>query len=231
MMGPLGPLGPPLGPSTTRDDDAKRARRDDPQKFEGEVKLTHAWVVDVATKAFRDLTPKRDYLFGNGGDATFDIAPDGKSIVLVMNSTPPPFREESNPDIYLVPVDGSGALRNLTPENKGDDDTPRFQQDMFAAATFAEAGDLAAARARASEALTAMNALLIEQPRNARIVLDRAPLAPGHAEGAQDGFLPADLPRQVEKLLVLRVASGVSALDVVDAQLVQPRSHGDLVAD
>ena len=37
---------------------------------------------------------------------------------------------------------------------------------MLAAATFAEAGDLPACRARATEALTAMNALLVEQPLN-----------------------------------------------------------------
>ena len=48
----------------------------------------------------------------------------------------------------------------------GDQDTPRFLQDVLAAATFAEAGDLPACRARATEALTAMNALLVEQPLN-----------------------------------------------------------------
>ena len=86
-------------------------------------------VVDVATKEFRDLTPKRDYLFSNGGDATYDIAPDGKSIALAMNSTPPPFREDSNLDIYLVPADGSGAIRNLTADNKGHDASPTFAPD------------------------------------------------------------------------------------------------------
>ena len=52
-------------------------------------------VINVATKEFRDLTPKRDYLFGNGGDAGFAIAPDGKSIALVMTSTPPPDRKST----------------------------------------------------------------------------------------------------------------------------------------
>jgi len=86
-------------------------------------------VVDLATKEFRDLTPKRDYLFSNGGDAIFDIAPDGKAIVLTMNSTPPPFREESNADLYLLPADGSGPARNLTAENKGTDTSPTFARD------------------------------------------------------------------------------------------------------
>jgi serine/threonine-protein kinase len=51
----------------------------------------------------------------------------------------------------------------------GDDDNPRFVQDMFAAATFAEAGDLVAAKARAAETLTTMQALLGEQPLNAQL--------------------------------------------------------------
>ena len=86
-------------------------------------------VVEVATKAWRDLTPQRDHLFSNGGDAGFDIAPDGKSLVLTMNSTPPPFRDDSNPDLYLVAVDGSHAPRNLTAENKGADSSPTFAPD------------------------------------------------------------------------------------------------------
>ncbi len=51
----------------------------------------------------------------------------------------------------------------------GDDDTPRFLQDVLAAATFAEAGDDAACQARAAEALAAMNTLLTEQPLNAQL--------------------------------------------------------------
>jgi tetratricopeptide (TPR) repeat protein len=50
-----------------------------------------------------------------------------------------------------------------------DGDYPRFLQDVLAAATFAEAGDLVAARLRAVEALTVMNALLVEQPLNAQL--------------------------------------------------------------
>jgi dipeptidyl aminopeptidase/acylaminoacyl peptidase len=86
-------------------------------------------VVDVAAKTFRDLTPTRGYLFSNGGDAAFDIAPDGKSIALVMNSTRPPFRDDNNADIYLVATDGQGEPRNLTAESKGSDSSPVFSPD------------------------------------------------------------------------------------------------------
>ncbi len=86
-------------------------------------------VVDVAARTFRDLTPSRGYLFANGGDATFDIAPDGKSIALVMNSTRPPFRDDNNADIYLLAIDGKGEPRNLTADNSGSDSTPVFSPD------------------------------------------------------------------------------------------------------
>ena len=86
-------------------------------------------IVDVAAKTFRDLTPSRDYLFANGGDAPFDIAPDGKSIALAMNSTPPPFRADHNADIYLIATDGAGPPRNLTVESKGSDTSPVFAPD------------------------------------------------------------------------------------------------------
>ncbi|MBL9186183.1 MAG: S9 family peptidase [Opitutaceae bacterium] len=86
-------------------------------------------LVDVTAKTFRDLTPKRDYLFSNAGDAAFDIAPDGKSIALVMNTTRPPFRDDNNADIYLVSTDGKGDPRNLTPEGKGSESAPVFAPD------------------------------------------------------------------------------------------------------
>jgi TolB-like protein/Tfp pilus assembly protein PilF len=59
-----------------------------------------------------------------------------------------------------------------------DDDAPRWTQDVLAAATFAEAGDLAAARARATEAIALMNSELPRQPLNAQLW---ATLSLGHA--------------------------------------------------
>ncbi len=86
-------------------------------------------VVDVAARTFRDLTPQRTFLFSNGGDAAFDISPDGELIALTMNSTPPPFREDNNADVYLVSIDGKIAPRNLTLENIGTDTSPVFSPD------------------------------------------------------------------------------------------------------
>ena len=85
--------------------------------------------VDLETKALTDLTPGADRLFLNSGEVHFDVAPDGKTIALEFNSTPAPFRDFPNGDIYLIPTDGSGAVKNLTPENKGSDSGPIFSPD------------------------------------------------------------------------------------------------------
>ena len=85
--------------------------------------------VDLATKALTDLTPKIDRLFLNSGEFRYDVSPDGKLIALELNSTAPPFRDFPQSDIYLVPTDGSGAMKNVTAENKGDDSSPIFTPD------------------------------------------------------------------------------------------------------
>jgi len=86
-------------------------------------------LVNGATKEFKDLTPKWDRLFQSSGDVNFDLSPDGKVVAVAVNSTPPPYRGFLNNDVYLIPTDGSGAMKNATPENKGDDDNPKFAPD------------------------------------------------------------------------------------------------------
>jgi dipeptidyl aminopeptidase/acylaminoacyl peptidase len=85
--------------------------------------------VNTVTKAFTDLTPKWTRLFQNSGDVNYDLSPDGKLVALAANSTPPPYGDNPNNDIYLIPTDGSGEMKNVTPENKGDDDAPKFAPD------------------------------------------------------------------------------------------------------
>ncbi|MBI5424471.1 MAG: S9 family peptidase [Opitutae bacterium] len=85
--------------------------------------------VDLATKSIKDLTPNVDRLFNSSGEVHFDISPDGKTIALDFNSTPPPYRDFLNQDIYLVPTDGSGEMKNVTPENKGGDGSPKWSPD------------------------------------------------------------------------------------------------------
>ena len=86
-------------------------------------------LVDVATKEIKDLTPDFDRLFDNSGAINFDISPDGKTVALAINTTPRPYRDYLNVDIYLVSTDGHGSLRNVTTDNKGDDNSPLFAPD------------------------------------------------------------------------------------------------------
>jgi dipeptidyl aminopeptidase/acylaminoacyl peptidase len=85
--------------------------------------------VDLETKALTDLTPSVDRLFLNSGEIHYDVSPDGKTIALEFNSTPPPFRDFPQSDIYLIATDGSGTMKNVTTENKGDDSNPMFAPD------------------------------------------------------------------------------------------------------
>ena len=59
-----------------------------------------------------------------------------------------------------------------------DDDTPIWLQDIFAALTFAEAGDAAASRARAADVVATMKDELVRQPK---LALLWASLGLGHA--------------------------------------------------
>jgi len=85
--------------------------------------------VDVETKQVQDLTPGYDRRFTVDGEVEYDVAPDGKSVAIALNSRKPPYREFHNNDVYLVPTDGSGTLTNLTADNAGADGSPLFAPD------------------------------------------------------------------------------------------------------
>ncbi|HPI36502.1 MAG TPA: S9 family peptidase [Ignavibacteriaceae bacterium] len=92
--------------------------------------VTHLYSVDIKTKERIDLTPGlKDYLSYSNSGATYDISPDGKSIALVINTTPSPYNVPLNFDIFLVNTDGSGHKENITLDNKGDDSSPQFSPD------------------------------------------------------------------------------------------------------
>lgn len=86
-------------------------------------------LVDVATKTFKDLTPGYPQLFQTSGTVNYDLSPDGSTIAVTINSVPRPYTAGLNNDIYLVATDGSGKLKNLTPDNVGSDGGPKFAPD------------------------------------------------------------------------------------------------------
>lgn len=88
----------------------------------------HIFVVDLETREVKDLLPgsKRhfDLLEGTG---SFDVSPDGATLVFSANSTEPPFKT-LNRDVYSVPTAG-GPVTNLTASNLADDGDPVFSPD------------------------------------------------------------------------------------------------------
>lgn len=84
--------------------------------------------VDLQSHTVVDLMPETNNYFNMMGGVSYDISPDGNTIALSMNNTPPPF-ERLNYDVFLLPADGSGKLTNLTPENEASDVNPVFSPD------------------------------------------------------------------------------------------------------
>lgn len=60
------------------------------------------------------------------GDGSYDIAPDGREIAIMVDSDTTGVRP--NADIYLLPVSG-GKPRNLTADNPANDTAPRYSPD------------------------------------------------------------------------------------------------------
>ena len=85
--------------------------------------------VDVETGAIQDLTPGWNRVFATVMEPGFDVSPDGRSIAMAVNAVPPPYRERTNLDVYLIAADGSGTMRDLTAANAFADSHPRFAPD------------------------------------------------------------------------------------------------------
>jgi dipeptidyl aminopeptidase/acylaminoacyl peptidase len=100
----------------------------DSWKTDGQA--THLLLVDLATKKTTDLTPRWDRRFRFDDESQFDVSADGKWIALSAGTTPPPFAGQENTDIYLLSIDNPAAeWKNLSADNPGGDDDPRFTPD------------------------------------------------------------------------------------------------------
>ena len=93
----------------------------------------HLFVLDLANRTLTDLTPGGcgwfDFMEPSG---QYDIAPDGSEIAFAANSSEPP-HDKLRWAVHVVPTDGSGAARCLTPpgtpENSADCLRPRYSPD------------------------------------------------------------------------------------------------------
>ena len=78
-------------------DDAKRRRRDDPLVFEGNQRLSHVWVIDVATKKADEIVHGN---FTVKGAPTW--SPDGRQ--LAYQASPSTLLRETRTDAYVVTI-------------------------------------------------------------------------------------------------------------------------------
>jgi len=92
--------------------------------------VTHTWVVDVDSGKTRDLTPGAFDTpgFQLGGPLQYDFSPDSKELAVVSNHDAEPASSTNN-DLWLVPVDGSAAPRNITAANPAYDGSPKYSPD------------------------------------------------------------------------------------------------------
>ena len=91
-----------------KNDEAKTARRDDPQVFEDNFRLSHAWVIDVATKRASEVA--HGNLTVSGAPSW---SPDGTR--LAFQAAPTTMIRDSRSDIYIVTI-ADKSLTKITPK-------------------------------------------------------------------------------------------------------------------
>ncbi|HEX6884645.1 MAG TPA: S9 family peptidase [Planctomycetota bacterium] len=94
-------------------------------------RATHVLLVDAKTGAVvRDMTPGPfdAPTFSLGGERGYTFSPDSKELCFVSNHDPKP-AESTNADLWVVPLEGEAAPRNLTDANDGWDGAPLYSPD------------------------------------------------------------------------------------------------------
>jgi len=93
-------------------DEAKTARRDDPQVFEANFRLSHAWVVDVATKRATEVVHGNFTVNG-----TPSWSPDGTRLAFM--AAPTTMLRDTRSDIYVVTVADKSLTKLTTKPDAG----------------------------------------------------------------------------------------------------------------
>lgn len=92
-------------------------------------KYTHVFIYNIETKSVKDLTPGYYHspAFAAGGSSNYVFSPDSKEIAFDSKRTAKP-QSSTNLDIFIESIDGTG-LKNITANNKGSDNTPKYSPD------------------------------------------------------------------------------------------------------
>ena len=108
--------------SLSREAEAKAKRRDDPKTFEGDMRMSHVWVIDVATKSATKVT---------GGTATVagtpTWSPDATRLALLMRPTTL-IRDERR-EGWIVTVATKATEQIAAPANTTLQGTPVWSPD------------------------------------------------------------------------------------------------------
>jgi dipeptidyl aminopeptidase/acylaminoacyl peptidase len=84
----------------SKEEEQQRKSRDDERVFEGDFRMTHLWVIDVASKKEMRLTDGAKFTIGG----TPAWSPDGKRLAFM--AAPTPMVRDDRRDIYVVSAEG-----------------------------------------------------------------------------------------------------------------------------
>jgi dipeptidyl aminopeptidase/acylaminoacyl peptidase len=87
----------------SKEDEAKRKRRDDPEIFEGDFRHSHLWVMDLETKKAARVTEGRGFTVG--GMPSW--SPDGARVA--FSGTVTPMTRDGRADVYVATLAGNSV--------------------------------------------------------------------------------------------------------------------------
>jgi dipeptidyl aminopeptidase/acylaminoacyl peptidase len=88
------------------------------------------FAVDFAGGKHRNLLAKtgKHLIPTQPGEGDYDVSPDGTELCFVADSVKD-YGTDFNSDLFTIPIDGSGELKNLTTDNDANDTHPAYSPD------------------------------------------------------------------------------------------------------
>ncbi len=108
--------------SLTREAEARTRRRDDPKTFEGDQRMSHAWVINVASKQASKITSGA---FSVAGTPAW--APDSKRLAVLTR--PSTLIRDERREAWIVTVDSKATEKIAVPANVTMQGTPAWSPD------------------------------------------------------------------------------------------------------